>query len=482
METTKKTFKGGYVFSRFPGHPENSVETIGIPETVMYPLEDTKSTSEALVIKGDRVRAGQLLWQKDEVTGNPVIATVNGTVQSVKPVMWKGKKVPLITVQSDGTADWTPVKGPSEDPSSVDAADIEETLYFAGVAALGTEGIPTRFNTSPINPGDVRHLIISHCEDDVYNADLSVIIGDRIGDFFTGLDLLRKIMPGARTYMAISRKNREWISRLSEGPFDEMVLVKPKYPQSMDSLLVETVTGKKIPAQCTAADASAVVLDPQALLHVFDAVKEGKPLIERTVALAGPGFSKPSYVKVRMGTSFGALTAGREADGENRFIVNSAINGDAVSDPDFPIDPLCSILVGLKENRTGELLSFARPGFRKHSMMHTMANALFPLTKNNDTNVNGEERACLSCGNCYNICPAGLYPTQLFKYAERDRMDEVPMRYGIFRCFDCNLCTYGCTAKIPLAEWIKKGKAKLLEDGYTTKKELAAAYGLKEAE
>lgn len=482
METRKKTFKGGFVFKRFPGHPENTVETLAIPDILKYPLADTMNAGEALVGKGDAVRAGQLLWQNDEVTGSPVIATANGAVESIKPEMWKGKKIPVVTVRSDGSTDWVPVKGASADPESLNSADIEETLYFSGVSGLGSEGIPTRFRTSPIKPEEVEHLIIKHCEDDVYNPDLSVIIAGRSEDFFTGIRLLKKVMTGAKATLAINEKNPDWAVKLAAGPFDEIVLVKPKYPQGMDSLLVETVTGKKIPGECTAANGRAVVLDAQAVLHVYDACKEGKPLIERTVALAGPGFSGPSYVKVRPGASFASVVENRSVEGENRFIVNSAINGPAVKDLSEPVGVNCSMIVGLRENREGEIMSFARPGFRKHSMMHTMANAFFPLTKNNDTNINGELRACLSCGNCIQLCPSGLYPTQLFKYVERDKVDEVPMRYGIFRCFDCNLCTYGCTAKIPLADWIAKGKAKLIEDGYTSKREIVAAYGLGEAE
>lgn len=473
MKTTKKTFKGGFVFKRFPGHPETSVEAVGLPETVMYPLRDAESLNEALVAKGDKVKAGQLLWRNDDLPGSPVIATVNGLVEKIKPIKWNGSKIPVITVKPDGTEDWIPLS---------DSTDIEEILYLSGTASLGNEGIPTGFNTSPLKPEDVEHLIISHCEDDVYNTDLSVLIGDRIDDFYEGLLLLKKVLPGALLHMAINRKNSEWIGKLSTGPFDEMVLVKPKYPQGMDQFLVETVIGKKIPGKCSAANAGAVVLGVQDVLHVFDAVKKGKPLLDRVVALAGPGFSNRSYVKVRIGTPYDQIVKGRIGSGEIRCILNSAMNGRAVEYMNKPIGPECDILVALEENRAGEVFSFAKPGFRKHSMMYTMANAFLPFTKNNDTNLNGEERACLSCGNCYNLCPAGLYPTQLYKYVERDKVDEVPMRYGIFRCFDCNLCTYGCTAKIPLADWIGKGKEMLIEEGYTTGKEIVAAYGLKETE
>ncbi|MDA3810047.1 MAG: 4Fe-4S dicluster domain-containing protein [Spirochaetaceae bacterium] len=483
METTKKTFKGGFAFTRFGGNPQAKLESIGLPDSVMYPLPDAAGLNEALVSKGDTVKAGQLLWQNDEITGNPIISTINGTVESVKPVVWKDKKISVITVSSDGTDTWTPVKGKTEDPFTLDRADIEETLYFAGIAALGRDGIPTRFNSSSIKPEDVKYLIIKHCEDEVYNVDLSVLLADkRLEDFNQGLSLLKKIMPEASSHLVINRKNSQWISRFAASPFDEMIQVKPKYPQGMDEIVTETVTGKKIPAVCTPANASAIVLDVQAVLHVFDALKFGKPLIEQIVTLAGPGFTNRSHVKLRIGTTYEQIVKGRTAEGENRFIINSAMTGVAVTDMTKPIEPDCSALIALEEGRVGELMLWVKPGLRKHSIMNTMANALIPLEKINNTNANGEERACLSCGNCYNTCPAGLYPTQLFKYVERDRVDETVMKYGILKCIDCNLCTYVCTAKIPLADFIKKGKAKLFEDGYISIKEILSAYDLKETE
>ena len=483
METKKKTFKGGFAFKGFQGNPLSGLDVVGLPEIVRYPLKDTSGLNEALVSKGDAVKAGQLLWQNDEIMGSPVIATINGTVESVKPTLWNGKKIPVITVKSDGTEGWTPVKGVTDDLSVLDAANIEETLYFAGVASLGSDGIPTRFNTSKIKSNDVQYLIIKHCEDDVYNQDLSVLLGDdRLKDFNDGITILKKVMPKAKSILAINKKNTQWVRTLSSSPFDEVVLVNPKYPQGQDEILTETVLGKKIPSGCTPANAGAIILDVQTVLHVFDAVKNGKPLVEKIVTIAGSGFTNRSSVKIRVGTSYDQIAQGRAADGENRYIVNSAMTGRAVGDLTMPIESDCNILIALVEGRIGEFMGWIAPGFRKHSIMNTMANTIVPLAKTNNTNMTGEERACLSCGNCYNVCPAGLYPTQLFKYVERDKVDETVMKYGIFKCIDCNLCTYVCTAKIPLANFIKEGKAKLFEDGYATQKEITSAYGLNELE
>jgi len=39
------------------------------------------------------------------------------------------------------------------------------------------------------------------------------------------------------------------------------------------------------------------------------------------------------------------------------------------------------------------------------------------------------------------------------------------VRFQIFRCIDCNLCSYVCTSKIPLGRLLREGKEKLRREG-----------------
>jgi electron transport complex protein RnfC len=48
---------------------------------------------------------------------------------------------------------------------------------------------------------------------------------------------------------------------------------------------------------------------------------------------------------------------------------------------------------------------------------------------------------------------------------KRDVIDELILRYRIVDCIDCNLCTYVCPSKIPVAALIREGKARLAAEG-----------------
>ena len=82
------------------------------------------------------------------------------------------------------------------------------------------------------------------------------------------------------------------------------------------------------------------------------------------------------------------------------------------------------------------------------------------------TNVHGELRPCISCTFCEEVCPAGIIPHLLFHYVERDMIDENLLKYKIHSCIECNLCSYVCPSKIPVAQFIKEGKAGLVKEGF----------------
>jgi Na+-translocating ferredoxin:NAD+ oxidoreductase RnfC subunit len=48
---------------------------------------------------------------------------------------------------------------------------------------------------------------------------------------------------------------------------------------------------------------------------------------------------------------------------------------------------------------------------------------------------------------------------------KRNIIDEAILRYRITDCIDCNLCSYVCPSKIPVAELLRQGKSRLVEEG-----------------
>ncbi len=131
------------------------------------------------------------------------------------------------------------------------------------------------------------------------------------------------------------------------------------------------------------------------------------------------------------------------------------------------------------------MFAFVRPGPRKDSYSRTFLSLLLgseKITKRCETNLRGEERPCISCNYCVEVCPVSIMPHLLFRHVERDIIDEALLKYGIFDCIECNLCSYVCPSKITLGQWIKDGKAKLIDEGLPCPQPKFALKGIEEDE
>jgi electron transport complex protein RnfC len=449
MEIKNKTFSGGYRFRRFAGQPEPSLADAGIPERVALPLRSAQDVELVSLIKaGSAVKAGQII-ARDVKSGAILRATVSGTVEELKPAPWLGGKTRVATLRSDGSADWVPLQGHSAQWSSMNREALRELINLSGAVAL---------------PEHVDDLLVEAVEAEAHNPAL-VVLFDAWGveAFAEGLGILARALPRCRVHLVLSRTRSALLRSIAaavQGLGLELGLytVSPKYPQAAPRILVPTILSRE-------ASPQTLVLDVQTVFRVREAVVLGKPFIERIVALGGTGFIKRPHLRLRIGTPVGAALAGYlRQDLESRLVLNSLIGGSAFADPAMPVDGSSSVLLAVPENKAGGFLSFASPGFTSDSHAVAFAANLLPLAKRVDTNLHGERRACISCGFCEEVCPVRILPNILHRYVQRNLIDETLVRFRIFRCVDCNLCTYVCTSKIPLARLLAEGKERLRKE------------------
>ena len=470
MAIRNRTFSGGYRFKDFEGQPQEKLIEMGIPERVIIPLNQDEGS--LLVKAGDPVRAGQILARNDDSISSPILSSVSGSVEEIKRITYFKEDIEAAILKSDGGSEWQPLEGCSSDWEKLPVETIEALLYLSGVSALDREGIPTRYRSSILHPEEVEHIIVHSVGSEVYNLAWSVLLeGKGVSNFVEGLKILRKVMCNAHLHLAINKYHTDLIDPISEllgnHAWVDLYSLDPKYPQGFDEVLVPTILGREFPYGYSAAHIGVVVLNIQAVLQAYEAVTIGKPLIERTVALCGPGFEETPHVKVRIGTPLEYVVQGRIKEGEDvRFILNSALTGAKFSDVFLPVDRTCSHIIALPERKRGEFLAFIAPGFKKDSYSHTFLSAFFKFKKRADTNLHGEERPCIFCNFCQEVCPVSIIPHLIYRYAERDLIDESLMDLKIFHCIECNLCSYVCPSKLSVAKYIKEGKEKLVKEGY----------------
>jgi Na(+)-translocating NADH:ubiquinone oxidoreductase A subunit len=430
----------------------------------------------AVVEPGQKVTAGQIIGRDDESVSSPVHSSVNGKVLKIERIDYLGRETGAITIESDGTGGWQRLKGHTSKLEDLSAEKIGELIYLAGAASSGKAGIPTRFNSSVIGPEDVENVIIRGVGSEVHNTSLDVLLnGEGLTNFMMGVQILQKMMAGAAFHLVLNKSQKSLIEAASRLlPIDNSInlfTVAPKYPVDYDEVLTPLLLENEFPYGYSAANIGVIVLDIQAVLHVYEAVAEGKPLIERTVALCGSGFRENPHVKLRLGASLEHLIKDKVKENKKlRLVRNSCLTGESLSDLSLPIDRSFDSLIAIPEETEREFLSFARPGFRRDSYSNTCLSKLFKngskmFQKKCGTNIYGELRPCVFCTFCDEVCPVGIIPHLLFHYIEKGFVDETLLKYKIFNCIECNLCSYVCPSKIPVAWYIKEGKTKLLAEG-----------------
>jgi Na(+)-translocating NADH:ubiquinone oxidoreductase A subunit len=483
MANRGKRVIGGYRFTRFSGQPQLDIVDAGVPSTVTIDLSPVGATAvRPLVEEGETVTAGQILARDDEALGNPAIATLSGTVEEIRR---GGKSGASVVIRGAGTDSRKTVEGYSPEWRSLGADALEKLVYLSGASGTVGGGIPTRFSSAMIEPGQVEHILLQVVPAEVFNpAPSALLAGRELSAAAEGLGVLAKIMPGAAVHLVGSRKQKSLLEKLQQAcrqiGLGEVLLhtVQARYPNHREEVLVPAVLGQEYPHGYSALNLGVLVIDLQALLHVRDAVIEGKPAIQRVVALGGGGFSRHPHLRVRIGAPLAeTLDSYLDREQPQRIVRNSLLTGSIVNQD--VVDPLLATVIAVPEDKQGPPLAFSRPGFRTDSYSRTFLANFIPFKKTVDTNIHGEHRPCIACTYCDSVCPAGILPHLLHRYVQRDVIDETLLRLRIFDCIDCNLCTYVCTSKIPLAELMRQGKAKLQAEGLDPRAEQAGRRALK---
>ena len=474
MSKLKSSFKGGYRFKNYAGQTASLLLHHPIPRQVIIPLKQGfGAETKPLVKKGDEVFAGQIIARDDNSISSPVHASINGIVEDVRRMNYFKRDIAMAVIRAtDASPEISRLQGYSSQWWTLKDEDIKRLIYLSGVSSLDREGIPTGSKSSIISPNDVKHLIIHGIGSEPYNISLNLLLeGKRLLNFFEGIKMLKRIMPNSKVHLAINAHNKKIIEQFMKLSHQlewlDVYALEPKYPQGYDEMLVPTILKQRFPYGYSAANIGVVILNAQAVLGVHDAVAEGKPYIERIVALCGPSMKENVHIKVRVGTPLSDILANRlNTDKPARVVLNSLLTGVVLNDFTLPVDRTFSHIIAIPENKTREFLAFMRLGPRRDSYARTFLAGFSPRSlKSPDTNQHGDERPCISCGFCEEVCPVRIIPHLLSKYVKRGIIDETLMNYDIFNCIECGLCSFVCPSKISLMAHIKEGQEKLMMQG-----------------
>jgi Na(+)-translocating NADH:ubiquinone oxidoreductase A subunit len=298
------------------------------------------------------------------------------------------------------------------------------------------------------------------------------------GRLAEGLAILKKTLPAATVHVALDRSNRALLNQLHGAEGIHLHSLPGRYPQHQEEVLLPMVIGGEDRFRYPAIHSGVLVLDLQGVLQVQEAVIQGRPLMERVIALSGPGFKENLHVRARIGTPIREIVTPYLKDGPVRIVSESVMSGETVDDLEIPLGIRATQLIALPLEAR-EILGWARPGFLKDSISRTFVANFVPASRTADTNLHGEHRPCISCTFCDQVCPVGILPHLLHRFVQRGIIDESLPRYRVQDCIGCNLCSYVCPCKIPIAALLAEGQKKAVAEGLVTREQIRHRFAIK---
>jgi len=413
---------------------ESLIEPAPLPEKVIIPLhQNIGAPCEAIVKRGDKVLTGQKIGDSERFVNAPVHATVSGEITGITTVINPptAQLVTALVITSDRKDEWVKLEAPGE-PETLSVKEILDRIRAAGLVGLGGAAFPTHVKLSPPKDKKIDTVILNGCECEPYiTSDHRVMLeyGKKV---LSGLSIIRKVLSPDTTYIAIEDNKPDAIDHLKSlivaMGFKEdfkIVPLKSKYPMGAEKTLIGTILNREVPIGGLPLDVGVVVHNVSTTKAIYDAVVEGKPLVERVVTVTG-AVKNPKNLLVRLGTPLRSLIdyCGGIDEKASEVILGGPMMGISQPDLDFPVTKGTSCVL-VKEST--------------------------PI----------REQDCISCGKCVEVCPMYLIPTMLAKYAKVGRYDECQKAY-IADCFECGACAYVCPANIPIVQYIKVAKSEII--------------------
>ena len=444
-----KTFIGGI-------HPHDGKEIakdqpltpIRASGDLVYPMSmHIGAPSKPVVEKGDHVRIGQLIAEAGGFVSAPVYASTSGTVKSIEPRLTAvGIKVLSIVVEQDGLFECVEPEEvkPLEEMSK---EEIIGAVKKAGVVGMGGAGFPTHVKLSPKDPDAIEYVIANCAECEPYLTDDYRRMLENTEELVDGMRILLRLFDNAKGVFAVESNKQDCIDKIGalikDEPRMEVVPLRTKYPQGAERMLIYAVSGRCVNSSMLPADVGAIVNNVETIIAVRRAVREGKPLIERTLTVTGDAVEKPSNFILPIGmdhTEVIEAAGGFKATPE-KVISGGPMMGFAMFDPKVPVT-----------KTTSAILAFTKDAVS--SMAPT---------------------ACINCGRCVEVCPARIVPSRVADHSERADMAAFEAWHGL-ECCECGCCSFVCPAKRPLKQSIstmrrivlaekKKAAAKAKEGG-----------------
>ena len=430
-----KSFRGGVHPNEHKSLTENHpFEQMPNPKQIILPLsQHIGKPARALVAKKEDVKAGQLVAEAEGFVSAPIHSSVSGKVKIIEDEP-NVSGFPKESIVIDSNEENKFEKFPLLDPKTVTPDEIRERVKLTGIVGQGGAAFPTFIKLTPPEGKKIDYVILNGCECEPYlTRDYRLMIESPV-KVLTGLSLIMKALNVSQGAIGIEDNQPEAIKKLSTAalvfPNISIEVVQTKYPQGAEKILIKAILDREVPPGKLPLDVGVVIQNIGTAVAISDAIVQGMPLIRTPLTVSGLGINKPKNLMVPIGT---------------------------------PLADVLDYCGGVKDNAVKVVVGGPMMGVTQYDFSAPIMKATSGILVLTSEEVNEhDETPCLKCGKCIEACPLGLMPTKLARYSQLDKLEKAE-ELDITVCMECGTCAYTCPANIPLVQWIRLGKKRVIE-------------------
>jgi len=408
---------------------DKPLERIATPARVVLPVvQHIGAPAKTVVKKGDKVNKGQVIAEQNGYVSSPVHASVSGTVAGVElRTTAQGIVCDHIIIDSDGEERWAEGLLKKSDWKSMGADRIKATIRDAGIVGLGGAAFPTHVKLSPPEGRPIDTLIINGIECEPYLTCDHRMMLERAKGMAEGIRIVAKVLGVERTIIGVEANKKDAFEKMRDTVWaDEKIeaeILKVKYPQGAEKQLIDALTGREVPPGRLPLDVGVVVQNVSTCFAIYEAVAEGRPLVERAVTVTGDGVARPANLIVPLGTPIRSLLERQGlSEKTKKVVLGGPMMGLAIPALDLPV----------VKGTSGILALVKIPNFMPGP--------------------------CIRCGRCIEVCPLRGMAAEMVEAIEANEVEKYEHLH-VLDCMECGTCTFACPARRPIVHHVKKAKA-----------------------
>jgi electron transport complex protein RnfC len=409
---------------------------VGLPDRLLVPLGVASGSDVKVKPAGTSVLRGQPLVDHPAESSHVPVAPANGILGVVRPIrLTTGRPAAAVELTvSDQSPQETP-SGATGESDSFSLVAWLERIRAAGVWAdrHASPDLIGQLNQVVARPIDT--LICTILDSDA-SLRLSAAIAAGYADLVVGgAALLSRITGARRALVAVESFGRaspsapgtDWLTPLRQSVLAtklQVIDLPNDYPQSDPTLMVYTLTQRRLRPGNLPTTRGVLVLDAAAAMAVGNAANR-EPMLTVPVAVHHHPRRQSHFLQVPVGTTVRHVLQELSIQPHQTILRG----GDLLRDLRLPPE---AVIAG------GELT------------IHVTAPELPVIPE-----------PCIRCAWCVEACPTLVNPASVLDAAQR-RDVKMAERAGIGACIECGVCAHVCPAQLPLLEAIRDIRVKKL--------------------